>query len=196
MTIKEIMDNYDGEFNAVEVFESKNNRKSFHTDQIQALDDSMYSLSDEVLDYELMDEEDYNNTVCANSSVSFSDVYEDNDKVLVILVQPEKVFTYIHVSAPAPKYAINSIHHVMSAVSYAASKLNYYFKEEKDANNITGDIILLPAYDEYEAREVLEYAADYMTNVEDYTDVECSGDSLRYDAAIATIEQTELTRNY
>jgi hypothetical protein len=196
MTIKEIMDNYDGEFSAVEVFESKNNRKSFHTDQIQALDDSMYSLSDDALDYELMDEEDYNNSICANSSVSFSDVYEDNDKVLVILVQPEKVFTYIHVGSPAPKYAINSIHSVMTAVSYAASKLNYYFKEEMDANRITGDIILLPAYDEYEAREVLESAADYMTNEEDYTGVDCSGDRLSYDAAIATIEQTEPTRNY
>ena len=71
MTIQEIMDNYDGEFSAVEVFESKNNRKSFHTDQIQALDDSMYSLSDEAIDYELMDKEDYNSTICANSSISF-----------------------------------------------------------------------------------------------------------------------------
>lgn len=112
MTIKEIMDNYDGEFSAVEVFESKNNRRSFHTDQIQALDDSMYSLSAEAIDYELMDKEDYNRTICANSSISFSDAYEDDDIVLVILVQPERELTYIHVGAPAPRYAINSISRV------------------------------------------------------------------------------------
>lgn len=196
MTIKEIMDNYDGEFSAVEVFESRNNRKSFHTDQIQALDDSMYSLSDEALDYELMDKEDYNSTICANSSISFSDAYEDDDVVLVILVQPERELTYIHVGAPAPQYAINSLRRVLSAVSYSASELGYYLKEEMDSNRITGDVILDPAYGESEAREVLETAADYMTNVEDYTGVDCSGDRLIYDAATATVEKTEPTRNW
>ena len=196
MTIQEIMDNNDGEFSAVEVFESKNNRRSFHTDQIQALDDSMYSLSDEAIDYELMDKEDYNRTICANSSISFSDAYEDDDIVLVILVQPERELTYIHIGAPAPKYAINSIHRVLSAVSYSASELGYYLKEEKDSNHITGDVILDPAFGEFEARQVLETAADYMTNVEDYTGVDCSGDRLTYDAATATVEKTEPTRNW
>lgn len=196
MTIQEIMDNYDGEFSAVEVFESKNNRKSFHTDQIQALDDSMYSLSDEAIDYELMDKEDYNSTICANSSISFSDAYEDDDIVLVILVQPERELTYIHVGAPAPQYAINSIRKVLSAVSYSASELGYYFKEEMDANRITGDVILDPAFGESEACEVLETTADYMTNVEDYTGVDYSGDRLTYDAATATVEKTEPTRNW
>jgi hypothetical protein len=196
MTIQEIMDNYDGEFSAVEVFESRNNRKSFHTDQIQALDDSMYSLSDEALDYELMDKEDYNSTICANSSISFSDAYEDDDIVLVILVQPERELTYIHVGAPAPQYAINSIRKVLSAVSYSASELGYYFKEEMDANRITGDVILDPAFGESEACEVLETTADYMTNVEDYTGVDYSGDRLTYDAATATVEKTEPTRNW
>ena len=51
-------------------------------------------------------------------------------------------------------------------------------------------------YGEGEAEEVLKEAADYMTLVEDYTGVEVNSDTLRYDAAFATIEKTELTRNY
>ena len=126
----------------------------------------------------------------------FSDAYEDDDIVLVILVQPERELTYIHVGAPAPQYAINSIRKVLSAVSYSASELGYYFKEEMDANRITGDVILDPAFGESEACEVLETTADYMTNVEDYTGVDYSGDRLTYDAATATVEKTEPTRNW
>lgn len=195
MTINEIMQNNEGDFTVVEVYELKDGIVSYHTDHIQELPDDEYSLSDEAVDYEIMDKDDYDSNITVNSSVSFDDVHEDGARVLVILVQPARELTYIHVGAPAPNYAINSISRIFSAISYKASILGYELKEEQE-RNFTGDIILAPNYGKDQAEEVLKAAADYMTLEDDYTGVEVYSDTLRYDAAVAKIEKTELTRNY
>lgn len=195
MTINEIMQDNEGNFTVMEVYELKDGKVSYHTDHIQELSDDEYSLSDEAVEYEIMDKDDYDSNITVNSSVSFDDAHEDGDRVLVILVQPARELTYIHVGAPAPNYAINSLSRIFSAISYKASSLGYELKEEQN-RDFTGDIILAPNYGEGEAEEVLKEAADYMTLEEDYTGVEVNSDTLRYNAAFAKIEKTELTRNY
>lgn len=45
----------------------------------------------------------------ARDWVVINDDGDPNKKELHILVQPEKVIKYVHVGAPAPQYAINSI---------------------------------------------------------------------------------------
>ena len=195
MTINEIMQNCEGDFTVMEVYELKDGKVSYHTDHVQELPDDKYSLSDEAVDYEIMDKDDYDSSITVNSSITFDDAHDNGDRVLVILVQPARELTYIHVDAPAPNYAINSVSRIFNAISYKASSLGYELKEEQN-RDLTGDIILYPSYGESEAEEVLKEAADYMTFEEDYTGVEVSGGTLHYDAATAKIEKTELTRNY
>lgn len=195
MTINEIMQNCKGDFTVMEVYELKDGKVSYHTDHIQELPNDEYSLSDEAVDYEIMDKDDYDSSITVNSSITFDDAHDNGDRVLVILVQPARELTYIHVGAPAPNYAINSISRIFSAISYKASSLGYELKEERN-RDLTGDIILYPSCGESEAEEVLKEAADYMTFEEDYTGVEINNDRLTYDAAFARIGKTELTRNY
>lgn len=196
MKIREIINDYEGEFKAIEVYESTDGKRSFHTDHISAVDDSEWMNDDEAVDYELMDEDDYNSSVCANSSESFGDSYEEGDKVLVILVQPKKVVTYIHVSAPAPQYAINSISKIRGAISLAATRTNCYAREEVDANRLTCDIILDISCDTSTAAEVIKEAHSYLELEEDCTGVSSRDDRLDYDAAYAEVLLTEPTRNW
>lgn len=85
MTIKEIMDNYNGEFAAVEVYKFTGKRHSIHTDFIEEVDD--YSDDAEVQTSQLMDEDEYNSTIFANCSNKFNDIYKKSDKVLVIVIK-------------------------------------------------------------------------------------------------------------
>ena len=77
MTIREVKEMYpDAE--DIEVYESLNNgTPRFHTDSIRAIDD--YSDDDEVLIYEMMNEEEYNSTILANSTTSadFGEWYDN-----------------------------------------------------------------------------------------------------------------------
>ena len=93
MTINEIMQDNEGNFTVMEVYELKDGKVSYHTDHIQELPDDEYSLSDEVVDYEIMDKDDYDSNILVNSSVSFDDAHDDDDRVLVILVQPARELT-------------------------------------------------------------------------------------------------------
>ena len=135
MTINEIMQNCKGDFTVMEVYEIKDGKVSYHTDHIQELSDDEYSLSDEAVGYEIMDKDDYDSSITVNSSITFDDAHDNGDRVLVILVQPARELTYIHVGAPAPNYAINSISRIFSAISYKASSLGYELKEEQNRDS-------------------------------------------------------------
>lgn len=113
----------------------------------------------------------------------------DGDTKLHVLVQPEKIIRYIHVGAPAPQYAINSISRLFSAVSYAAQIVGVLAREEGK------DVILEPETSEDQVMEVFTRAAVYMED-EGYTGVDAGRYSMHYDAATATSEVTELTRNW
>lgn len=84
-TIKDLMDDYRGQYEEVEVYRTISDRnKRIHTDYMRAVDD--YDTGVEVAEFELMDEEEYNKTVFANCGNLFSDYYDPDDKVLVILL--------------------------------------------------------------------------------------------------------------
>jgi hypothetical protein len=83
MKIDEVKEMFKNEYYAMEVYKDKWGHKSgFHTDRIEELEN--WSEDAEVLEYELMDEEAYNNSILANCGVSFTDMYEADDKILVI----------------------------------------------------------------------------------------------------------------
>ena len=113
---------------------------------------------------------------------------------LHILVQPVKVIKYIHIGAPAPQYAINSISRIRSAISYIASQNGIYAREES-AHDGTADIILEPDTTDEQVAELFKDAKGYMEG-EDYTGVGASSTMLTYDAGSATVAETEPTRNW
>lgn len=91
MTIKEVKEMYDKQYKDVEVYEPNSSGKyypnHFHTDNCKCVDE--YTDESEVGLYELMDEEDYNNSIMANSSeyADFEEWYDNKDaKVLCIML--------------------------------------------------------------------------------------------------------------
>lgn len=81
----------------IEVYEVKNNRGDmYHTDNLGDMiwdseGDGTLSLSEvesrEVIDYEVMDADRYNESVLANSGIYFNDIHEGKEEVMVILVK-------------------------------------------------------------------------------------------------------------
>lgn len=164
MNIKELLEQEDGEFTIVEYHEG------ICSASMDAITEHDVCDGDEIRDYWL--------EACG-----------DGDTKLHVLVQPEKVIRYIHVGAPAPQYAINSISRLFSAVSYAAQMVGVLAREDGK------DIILEPDTSEDQVTEVFSRAAVFMED-EGYTGVDAGRYSMHYDAATATSEVTELTRNW
>lgn len=202
MTIGEIKDMYDGEFADINVFEwtDSMHRNGYSADYSRELDDTEYSDDDEALDYDLMDEDDYNSRVLSNVSVSFRDMYNEGDQILCIKVQPKRVVRYIHVGASAPRYAINSIKTVRDIVTQAATELGFYEREESDKRDYgVCDIILSDGVDDSDIAEIFRTAKDYGESVEELTGISIRDDMLSYDAATAeapAAQDCEETRNW
>lgn len=87
--------------NEVEIYKYSDRTHRLHTDFIMSVDcDEIDSLpfdgQGEIdVDVEVMDAERYNETICANSSLEFSDMYEDGDKVAVIVVRTWNTFDVV-----------------------------------------------------------------------------------------------------
>lgn len=91
-TIKEVLERYKNEYTDVEIYRFKAPSKYYggriHTDTLEYLNECFnvdYNKTFD-LDEQLMDEDEYNNTVLANTGVYFTDMYNANDKVLVIIL--------------------------------------------------------------------------------------------------------------
>lgn len=136
---------------------------------------------------------DFDNDIARDYVIINSDE-DPNKKELHILVQPNKVIKYVHVGAPAPRYAINSISHILSAISYTASQNGLYSREES-AHDGTADIILVPDVTDDQIEKLFKDAEEYMES-EGYTGVDASKNGLTYDAGSASIEDSEPTRNW
>lgn len=169
MTIKEIIEQEEGEFDRI-VYEEGINFES-----ATEITESDISEIDEARDY--------------------STVNDDDGRTLYILVQPEKAIRYIHVGAPAPQYAINSIHSIESAVVQAAMAVGVYARTERSRNDIPCDIILEPDTTEDQVKEVFSTAKQNMID-DEYTGVDCGDSWLTYDAGRADAEVAEPTRNW
>lgn len=170
MTIEELKDQEEGNYTKVVIEEGTSFENATEISEDDVLD------SDEVRNWIIIDEE--------------GDLKDE----LHILVQPEKVIKYIHVGAPAPQYAINSISRIRSAISYIASQNGIYAREES-AHDGSTDIILEPDTTEEQVAELLKVAKEYMED-EGYTGVDASSTMLTYDAGSATAEETEPSRNW
>lgn len=86
MTVREVKEMFKGDYVDVEVYEDKfQHRVGFHTDFIKDVED--YSDDDEVLEYQLMDEDEYSQSILANTGeqADFSDWYDDKDVEVLIL---------------------------------------------------------------------------------------------------------------
>lgn len=97
MKIREILEEYRGKYEEVEIYKYTGKRHDIHGDFIEdiwCLDgDYSYSIDDllnvETVDYELMDEQEYNSSVLANTSeyIKFDDIFTIKDaKILVIML--------------------------------------------------------------------------------------------------------------
>ena len=91
MTIKDAKEMYKNEYADIEVYEPLSTGrfypKSFHTDNCRSTDN--YNEDTEVKLVELMDEDDYNDTLLANTDihVDFEDLYGNkNAKVLCVMI--------------------------------------------------------------------------------------------------------------
>lgn len=84
--LKDIIANHIGSFADVEFYKDKfEKRIGFHTDRIEYIDE--FTGDEEIVEWELMDEELYNNTILANCDSRFTDFYDSEDKILVIKVK-------------------------------------------------------------------------------------------------------------
>lgn len=145
---------------------------------------NMTLIAEQEVDFESDESRDYWTEDCSDGHVK-----------LHILVQPEKVIKYVHVGAPAPQYAINSIYSIRSAIIHAAMQVGIYAREESSRNRIPVDIILVPDVTDEQVEEMFKVAKEYMEN-NDYTGVEASKWGLNYDAGTASIEEGDPTRNW
>lgn len=87
MNLKETKDLYKSEFTTFEVYQFTSKRHDIHTDFVRELESHEYNDESEVVAHQLMDEDDYNSTIFANCTNKFADIYDKNDKVLVIVIK-------------------------------------------------------------------------------------------------------------
>lgn len=95
-TVKELLNEYENEYNQVDIYAANCQEQYFkmHTDCLDSLygNDTCYTDPRQfedcfAIEWSLMDEEEYNNTVLANTGSRFDDFYEKNDRVLVIVLE-------------------------------------------------------------------------------------------------------------
>lgn len=75
-----------------ELYKYTDSTKRIHTDTVESLDQDIdklpYDENGEVdVDIQEMDKEEYSHSILANSCVAWDDIFEDDDKVLVIVVR-------------------------------------------------------------------------------------------------------------
>ena len=169
MTIKEIIEQEEGEFDRI-IYE-----EGVRFEDATEITESDVSESDEARDY--------------------STVNDDDGRTLYILVQPEKVIRYIHVGAPAPQYAISSIHRIEGAIVQAAIAVGVYARTERSRNEIPCDIILEPDTTEEQVKDVFSKAKEDMID-DGYTGVDSRDTTLYYDAGNAEALEMDSTRNW
>lgn len=88
--LKELLKEQGNEYYDIEVYKyTFDNHKSIHTDYITSIED--YNDNTEVEDYQLMNEEDYNNSILANSSkqADFEEWYDDKDAIVLVVIMKE-----------------------------------------------------------------------------------------------------------
>lgn len=119
---------------------------------------------------------------------------------IVAKVKEEKTFPYIHIGAPAPNYAINSIGTLSGYIKEYAVREKVYAYNEFSRSGTT-DIMLTPDTTDEQIARVFKLAGQAMIDDGlvtegsfDYNSASATG--LLYDAATASLERSEPTRNW
>lgn len=86
MTIRDMMDQYAGQYVAMEVFRPKGKKISLGFDFIEEVERWDDAWKVDIVHSGLYGEQEYNEKLLANTASSFSDFYDTQDKVLVILL--------------------------------------------------------------------------------------------------------------
>lgn len=87
MNINEIKNIEKNNYTNVEVYKETNKGYSmaWHGDFLKEIEN--YTGLEKVERWTIMDEDDYNNSILVNCCVSFDDIYEKKEKILVILLK-------------------------------------------------------------------------------------------------------------
>lgn len=92
MKIRDIIAEHKNEAAEIELYEAAcpaEYYRGIHSDSIKSIDNDTLpdeALDMEALDWSYMDEDEYNNTVLANSCLYFTELYNENDEILVIVL--------------------------------------------------------------------------------------------------------------
>ena len=152
-TIRDLMEDYRGQYEEVEVYRTISDRnKKIHKDYMRAVDD--YDTGVEVAEFGLMDEEEYNNTVFANCGNLFSDYYDPDDKVLVILLpETDNILYWDDDNGRVYEMYYNNGSGLWYGRSYTFDDDGYYF--ERNARLTTPELKhLRKEYDRIDEKEI------------------------------------------
>lgn len=94
MLLKDLLKKEINQASDVEIYQYRGKRHDIHTDFVDYIDKSVNDIdidSFNDLEFELMDQERYNNTIMANCSdyMNFEDLYGDPESKVLVIVLPE-----------------------------------------------------------------------------------------------------------
>lgn len=99
MNVNEIMSKHEGKFNNWEIYSWNSNHHSIHTDYVDDLEngtagrDKPVTYKASAVDtWELMDKDDYANTILANQGVSIDEIDDEDFPVLVMVLENADTF--------------------------------------------------------------------------------------------------------
>lgn len=163
---------------------------------------------DEIRIYEVgvsKDESQLQPSECLDAEIHEWEFVEDegddrNRVVIEAWVLQEREVPYIHVGAPAPNYAINSITTLRGYIVTAAIDEGVYNRTDDNRSGTCNIILSVNATDEQVAsifKKAGQSMIDDGTVTEGSHDYDSASDTgLLYDAATASYEKTEPTRNW
>lgn len=181
--VAEMLKSREGEYDVVEYYTWNGIRRRILTDNIDSVD------ACDVKDFWLverdlvMDEEEYNNSVCANTGMKYNEFFDEGTRVLVVVVKPRvKVF----VGAPAPGYAIHSISTIASALGTCPGVIA---DEEPIKNGPVSGCVNVYFDSEEEAKKAIANAVEYLNEDEECATVSSDCTRMSYDSGYAEIQE-------
>ena len=165
-TIGQLKKMYHGRYSAIEVYMGD----SFHTDSCRSVEE--YKDNDIVKKYQLMDEEDYNSTLLANCGVSFSDLYEKNDKVLCLLVTGDR--------------EVIAIRNIPYDYDTTDEMTDFHIFVADDMETAAAELIRIGADDDNYSTE--EYTADEDGNLVMGSDIDTPSNFIRRTCALRSVK--------
>lgn len=135
MKVKELIVTNDKVVANYEIYYSPFGKESFHTDNIRRYDEQD-AMEKQVIKYAVMDESEYDSTICANTDpADFSEWYDNKDaKVLVILVnKTESAWVFNEYRDKAGTGEYKTFETKEEAIAYAKDEWNHLNESDQDS---------------------------------------------------------------